>query len=234
MNAPRDSGAATSEELPVQSPLTAAPEALTPGQRNQENKAGIGGCLLYPLFFLVMQPISLLVILTGYSTRRLCPPGYRCRYQIIWPNVALDALIIILTLVLLVLFLRKKAILPALFVAVLGLLFTLATGATMILPNPGGDADPVRSFVVLFVQCFVLMPYFVLSKRVKNTFVAPLDSGSVLDRLVLPVAPLLERFYIWLVGRGKLIFLLVLGFVIIVMAVCSSLGTITGNFNGWI
>ena len=188
-------------------------------------KAGIGGCLLYPVLFLVAQPIAFVVALSEFSK----PKPYYMRYSIYWPSMIADLITLGLVMILSVVFFRKKRILPALFIVVVACLFVLWTGMTFLLLRRAGTPDPIRSFMVLFLQCFILIPYFTLSKRVKNTFVRDLDGSSLLDILFVPMAGPLERLYNWLVRIGKWVFLLVLGFVTVVIGINVVIGLILGR-----
>ena len=189
------------------------------------SKTGIGGCLLYPLLFLIVQPLAFLSALTQRPYSPL-----PATYYIYWPNMILDVLIVCTTLILLVMFLRKKQILPALFIVALAILFAAATALSMFLPPPGGGAtDPIRTLMVLFVQCFILIPYFVLSDRVKNTFVRDLDNSSAFEHLLMPLADPLGRFYGSLVKRRRWVFPIVLGYVIAVTGIGAVIGTLLGR-----
>lgn len=197
-------------------------------QESPKPKSGIRGCLLYPLFFLILQPLAFVILLLKPKPSALA--GYSFRYVVVWMNVILDVVVVGVMLFLLFFFLRKKVVLPGLFIMALVFLFTLFTLVSMILPPPGyGAGDPISGFMVLLIQCFILIPFFVLSKQVKNTFTVPLDPSSAIDRLLLPFQDALERFYAWLVRKGRLIFPLVLGFVVIIMGISAVLGMLAGR-----
>ncbi|MDH4135164.1 MAG: DUF2569 domain-containing protein [Anaerolineae bacterium] len=214
----------TSSHRQTNQPPATTSSAYGVEPQGSQGKAGIGGCLIYPLLFLVVQPIAFLWALSALFRSR----PY-LRYEIYWPNAIADVITLSLTLAVLVMFLRKKRIVPALFVGLLAFLFVLWAGMAFILLRPAGTADPIGPFMVLFLQCFILIPYLTLSGRVKNTFVGELDSSSSLDRLFIPIASPLERFYGWLVRIGKWVFLLVLSFVTVVIGINVVIALILGR-----
>ncbi len=214
---------------PAGSAQDPSPAAVAPGQQaatyKPVEKAGLGGCLLYPLLFLVVQPIG--VVLSLFRRPQVYVPYgyYLAGYRVHWPSVLFNVIVAVLAVLLLVLFLRKKAIVPALFVALLGFWFALATLLFLVVPPPPlGVESPARVWLVLLLQCFILIPYFTLSRRVRNTFVREPDPTSALDRQFMPLSRPATRVYGSLVRGGPRVFLLVLGFVVGVVAVSVPLG----------
>jgi len=177
-------------------------------------KAGIGGCLLYPVLFLVAQPIAFVLMLSEFSN----PKPYYMRYSIYWPYMIYDLVMLGAVALLLVLFVRKKVILPALFVAFLvsfSILSGLLADTLSRLPQARvSGRDPLQSHLVLLFQCLLLIPYFALDGRVKNTFIRPHDDRALLDQLVRPIAAPAERLYGWLARSGKKVFVYTFAFVI--------------------
>lgn len=200
---------------------TSPPAGPSSGHRaepqNHQAKTGIGGCLLYPLFFLSAQ-LFLFVHMLLTSNKSTSLGVYRVTYRIFWPYLIYDLILLGAVAILLLLFLKKKAILPAMFVFFLvsfSILSGLVTHVFWRLPEARvvGQSPLLGHFVLLF-QCLLLAPYFVLDARVKNTFIHELDEHGLVDRLIKPVAAPAQRLYDWLVRRGKKVFLYTLAFVI--------------------
>jgi len=70
------------------------------------------------------------------------------------------------------------------------------------------------SQMVMLFQTLLLVPYFVLDDRVRNTFVNELEEQSALRSIIKPFVPLAARLYAWLQGLGKKVFLFAILFVI--------------------
>ena len=192
-----------------------------------QGKAGLGGCLLYPLLFLIVQPIALIVMLANpRDNTYYVPPGYSVSYRIFWPNLITDLVLVGAALLLLVMFLRKKKILPSLFVTTLLILYTGATVVAIVVQRPAGVGDPIRTVMVLFVQCLILIPYFVLADRVKNTFVQELNPASWLERPLARFTRPLDRLYGGLGRHRRTVTLMVLGYLIVVFMLGAALDSV--------
>jgi hypothetical protein len=140
--------------------------------------------------------------------------------RIFWPYMVYDLVMVGGVLILLTLFLKRKATLPALFVFFMGSI-TLFTGALSTVFSrlsvarvSGRDIFAVH--MVLLFQCLILMPYLVIAERVQRTFTVESDDNAMLDRLVRPVALPAERLYNWLQRRGIKAILFVALFVVAV------------------
>jgi hypothetical protein len=206
----------SSNQVRTNQPL--ADDSSAHGVEPQSNKAktGIGGCLLYPLIFLIAQPFLLVyMLLTSYNS-----PLPMVTYRIFWPYLIYDLLLLGAVVILLLLFARKKAILPAMFVFFLvlfSILSGLLTNLFWRLPEARVTGrDPLLAHFVMLFQCLLLVPYFVLDGRVKRTFIHELDEHYIVDLMVKPIASTAERLYSWLVRRGKKVFLFTFAFVIFV------------------
>lgn len=184
---------------------------------SKEAKTGIGGCLLYPLVFLIAQPILFAYMLL--TSRK--SPFPMATYRIVWPYLIYDLLLVGAVAILLRLFVSKKEILPAMFVLFLlafavlsGLLYSTLgrLSATRVTGR-----DPLSGHLVMLLQCLVLVPYFALSDRVRRTFINESDHQSIVDRLIERIANPARQIYGWLAGRGTKAILLALAFVIAVL-----------------
>jgi hypothetical protein len=159
-----------------------SPSAVPDGPR------GIGGWLILPLLGLILTPIRV-----GFSSVRDLAPALKpgtwaalttpgaAAYHPLWAPVlvfecVVNGLLIVCSLVLLWLFLRKSHRVPLLMVAwlvaivavqVVDLLLVGQIPAAAAAP----DAQGIRDLVRLVLSALIWIPYFLRSKRVKNTFV---------------------------------------------------------------
>lgn len=204
-----------SNDHPVQPTI----DPSTPGSFEPQQKAGksgFGGCLLYPLIFLILQPILFIyMLLTSRSS-----PFPNASYRIFWPYMIYDLIMVGAVIIILLLFIRKKSALPAMFVLFL-ITFAILSGllSDIFSRLPAARVtgrEPMATHLAILAQCLVLIPYFTLSKRVKNTFTHPLDDRSIVDKIVKPVASPAQRLYNWLVRRGKHVIWISIVFVILV------------------
>ena len=150
--------------------------------------AGIGGWLILPLIGLFVRPLIILAALANLlplftnpaAWARLTVPG-NAAYHPLWKPLLLfellaNGLFIAFDVILLVLFFQKRRVVPALMIA-----FMLTTLVFLIIDHvlaqqipfvarrssPEGTMQIVRALAV----CAVWVPYFLVSKRVKATFV---------------------------------------------------------------
>jgi hypothetical protein len=190
---------------------------LTHAEVQRDNtKRGIGGCLLYPLMLLIVQPILFLSMLNSVSTT-----SYPSKREVIWPYMIYDLLLLAAVIVLLVLFVKKSDILPAMFVLFLiifSILSTLSANLFWRFPEArvAGRGDPMLSQMVMLFQTLLLVPYFVLDDRVRNTFVTDLAADSTLGIITRPLLPVASGLYGWLAGLGKKVYVFAIVFVIAV------------------
>ncbi|HSD84472.1 MAG TPA: DUF2569 family protein, partial [Anaerolineae bacterium] len=154
------------------------------------------------------------------------PPGYSVSYRIFWPNLIMDLVLVGAVLLLLIMFLRKKKFLPSLFNATLLILYTGATIVAIVVQRPAGVDDPMRTVLVLFAQCLILVPYFVLSDRVKNTFVQEPNPASWLERTLARFARPCDRLYGWLGRHRRTVTLIVLGYLIAIFLIGAALDSV--------
>jgi hypothetical protein len=186
--------------------------SLESEKSQNDMKKGFGGCLLYPLFLLIVQPIAFIKAMdttTNYS--------YAARYEVFWPYMIYDILLLVAVIVLLVLFWKKIKDLPAMYVLFLvgfSILSTLSANLFWRFPEARVQKDPMLGQFVMLFQALLLVPYFVLDDRVRNTFVNDLDEQSLLGAIVRPFVPLSKRLYSWLKGLEKKVFVFAFLFVI--------------------
>jgi hypothetical protein len=193
-----------------------APEAAP---HNLKAKSGFGGCLLYPLLFLAAQPV-LFVYMLATSFKSPLP---NVTYRIFWPYTIYDLALLAAVITVLWLFVKKKAVAPAMFVlflAVFAILSGLLVNVFWRLPEARVTGrDPLSSHLAMLFNCLLLMPYFARDDRVKNTFIHAPAGDALVDQLIRPVAPVAERLYGWLARSGKRVFVYAFAFVILVFLI---------------
>lgn len=152
----------------------------------KEEPRGLGGWLILPAIGLVITPLSILLTLIndylpifqqGYW-QVLTTPGTSA-YHPLWApiltfEVAGNLVLLAFDVVLIYLFFTKSYRLPGLFIAYLvsRLIFAVADFFLAgLIPAIADQLDPM-SMVQAVAVTAVWIPYFLLSKRVKSTFVA--------------------------------------------------------------
>ncbi len=148
--------------------------------------------------------------------------GYAVTCQIYWPAMIYNLILVGLVLVVLSMFLRKKRIVPALFISAL-VIAAVLNAIIAALTHPYFSSDLLYRLMVLLGNSLFLIPYLTRARRVKDTFVVELSPDSLWDRLFIPLDRPLERFYGWLTGIGRWIFLLSPGFAVVIMLFCGIL-----------
>jgi hypothetical protein len=154
-----------------------------------EPPRGIGGWLILPLLGLILTPLlvlftmvkDLLPVFSSDIWPVLTTPG-SAAYHPLWAvaiifEVAANIATICFAIVLLVMFRAKRRQVPKLMVVwYAALLGVQVVDAILIAQIPAArdaiDAGDYRDLFRALVFCAVWIPYFLISKRVKNTFVA--------------------------------------------------------------
>lgn len=161
--------------------------AGTPESRNH-GPSGLGGWLILIAIGLVLTPLKLGVLLTGTflpmftdgSVRALTTPGSE-HYHSLWlPMIAYEVIgngvFIVGSIVALILFFSRSRRFPHYYIVfLLANLAFLAIdellGAKIPAVAASDDMTSLGQLVRVFVSCCIWVPYFLVSKRVKNTFV---------------------------------------------------------------
>lgn len=151
---------------------------------------GLGGWLILPAIGLFVLPIRLAVSLSndflpifqkGYW-EVLTTPGSEAYHHLWAPliifEIAGNTFFIIFDIVLIFLFFAKSYRLPALFIAflALNLLFVVSDFFFAdLIPAVAAesDAESIKELARSIIGAIIWIPYFLASKRVKNTFVKP-------------------------------------------------------------
>lgn len=152
--------------------------------------AGIGGWLTLPLVGLFIGPIRMVFLLlkdflpifTEANWTTLTTPSTKAYHplslQLIIFKVTGNIIFIILSIALLRLFFRKSRLLPKLMIACL-ILNLFFVGGDFLLVNmitipavvEKSDPESVRELARSIIGVVVWVPYFLISKRVRQTFV---------------------------------------------------------------
>ncbi len=160
-------------------------------------KRGIGGWLVLPALVLIFVPIS--AVLKNYDAYQAAQGFGAVRIYLIYPILAIDAIILISALLLGRLFFRKRRIAPPCLILHFALVFCMWNYADAFLHNY--DVPIVQPTA----HCLFFIPYLTLSRRVQNTFTEDLDRTRWLDRIFCPVSSGLEALYRFLRRTRKLV-----------------------------
>lgn len=159
---------------------------------------GLGGWLILPMIGLAVAPMRLLAVLvTDYAPifqdgvwENLTTPGSGA-YHILWGPLIIFEIVgnlffVVGAGILLVLLLKKSYRFPALMIG-----FLLLNPAFVVLDHILGnlipfiaeldDTESYTEIVRAAVAAMIWIPYFLVSKRVKNTFVKPGVDESVVQ-----------------------------------------------------
>jgi len=165
------------------SAIEAAPVVLP-----QDGPAGLGGWLVVVAIGLFATPIRLATfmlqtyppIFRNGTWERLTTPG-PAPYHPLWGTVLLGEIVInsvfiVIALYLLFLFFRKSRRFPKIYIGLLisSVLFILVDAIAVGVVVPGqGILDPgtLGEFARSLIAASIWIPYLIVSKRVKNTFV---------------------------------------------------------------
>ena len=148
---------------------------------------GLGGWLILPAISLFVLPIRIMgilindflpIFLEGYWDV-LTTPGSEAYHHLWAPLIIFEitgnTLFIIFDIVLIFLFFTKSYRFPALFIAFLLLNFLFAIIDFFfadLIPAIAAESDP-ESVIAMIIGVLIWTPYFLVSKRVKNTFLKP-------------------------------------------------------------
>jgi hypothetical protein len=152
----------------------------------QYNK--IGGWLILVAIGLILTPIRLLVVVakdllpvfSGDVWSRLTTPGTEA-YHPLWAPLLLfeiigNGLFILFPIIIAIFFFQKRQFVPKLIIVLLlsNLLFlAIDFFAADLIPAVASQEDTasLMELARVFIACLIWVPYFLVSKRVKETFV---------------------------------------------------------------
>lgn len=174
---------------PYQTPETVSttPEAVTTSGQ-QDGPAGLGGWLILVGLGTVLSPFRLgalivqtyLPLFSDGTWEALTTPGSE-QYQVLWAPLLIFELVgnagfLLAYLVLALLFFRKSRFFPRVYIALslLNLCFIVVDAwfaSYVLTEEPMFDPDTARELTRSVVAICIWVPYMLVSKRVKNTFV---------------------------------------------------------------
>lgn len=150
--------------------------------------SGIGGWLVFVAIGIILSPIAILVqvlpiyldMFSNGSWEVLTTPGYEA-YNPLWIPIVIGEMVtngglIVAWVFLAVLFFSKKKLFPKLYIGIL--IFTLAfllldtLAVKVVLPDePMFDPDTMTAIIRTVMVVIIWVPYMLVSKRVKATFI---------------------------------------------------------------
>ena len=153
-----------------------------------EKLEGIGGWLLLVAVGIIFSPLRIIFqlfplysdIFTDGYWEILTTPGTDA-YHVMWAPILLvemgtNLVLIFVWLFIIFLFFSKKRAFPKWYIGIV--LFTLlflvfdAFAIKLVLPNePTFDSETVKEIIRTLISCVIWIPYMLISKRVKATFV---------------------------------------------------------------
>lgn len=169
-------------------------------------KSGISGWLLLPVLAIITPPISF--IQKNLEVFRMAQ-NFGGKVFIDWPVMIIDLIILFCLALVAYLFFKKKSIAPVSFVLYILIGFSLWT-----IHDTFADQFKAPIIANIFTS-FVLIPYFVFSKRVKFTFTNELESNIWVERWFKRLIPFLNPFYALLYKARKFLLLEIFLFVVI-------------------
>lgn len=160
--------------------------ATTPTQRNA-GPVGLGGWLILVGFGVCMTPLRLSAEVAQVFGPVLRDGGWRMLFDgerelmlrlLVWFELIANAILIVGSVVMICLFFMRSHWFPRVFIgfiaasfAVLVLDIVLAGQVTSL--DGGFQAEDARGLTRALIYAGVWVPYMLVSKRVRNTFVAP-------------------------------------------------------------
>jgi hypothetical protein len=158
------------------------------GTQDAPTPSGLAGWLILVCLGLLLSPLRMIVLLVQVyapifqdgSWEAVTTPGADA-YHALWAPILITELVgntafVAAGFVLLVLFFNKSRRFPRLFIAyqVANLLFILGDawlGSLVLTREPMFDPDTLREFIRSLIGGLIWIPYMLVSRRVKNTFV---------------------------------------------------------------
>ena len=163
----------------------------------------INGWLWLPALGLAVQPLHfvLLNIVPFFQVH------YPFKIKIDYPLLIADIILLVLIGIVSWFFFNRKRYTPALYI--LYILFMVIMWEVVDGLYESQNDPP---FIAMIFHTLVIIPYLVLSKRVKTTFNNELQEKIYIERVFIPVSTFLDKFYSKLCKRGYFIFVIAILF----------------------
>jgi hypothetical protein len=168
-----------------------------------EKQTKITGWLWMPAIGLIITPIS-------FISKNIAPflrNHYPYRLSVDYTIMLADIFLLVLVGILSWYFFKCKKhshVLYVIYVLIMVLMWLVIDGVHE------SQNDP--PFIAMFFYCMVVVPYLVLSKNAKETFIAELQSSVFIERIVMSSSKFLTMFYAFLSKNKWMIFVLMFAF----------------------
>ena len=165
----------------------------------------ISGWLWLPAIGLAIQPLQfvLLNIVPFFQVH------YPFKIKIDYPLLIADIILLVLIGIVSWLFFNRKRYAPALYILYI---FFMVIMWEVVDGLYESQNDP--PFIAMMFHTLVIIPYLVLSKRVKTTFKNELQEKIYIERVFIPFSTSLDKFYSKLCRTRFFIFIIVILFLI--------------------
>ena len=160
-------------------------------QAESNEPKGLGGWLILPMLGLIIAPVRLIIQIVKDLLPAFAPETWNALttpdspvYHHLWaPVIILETVssigLLLFSVWLLVLFFKKSIRLPKLFITWLILAFVIQILDQILanqIPAVGAQntsPEAIKDLFRAFIAMLIWVPYFIRSKRVKNTFTQP-------------------------------------------------------------
>ena len=165
----------------------------------------IRGWLWLPAIGLIITPISFI----NKCIIPLFQDHYLFIVKIDYTIMFADIFLLILVGIISWLFFKRKKHTPVIYIIYI-LLMVLMWEIVDGLHESQNDPP----FIAMIFYCLAIVPYFTLSKRVKETFIVELSHENFIEKIFIPVESLLKRLHSTLTKSKYFIFLFMLLFIL--------------------
>lgn len=165
----------------------------------------ISGWLWLPAIGLAIQPLQFVLL----NIVPFFQDHFPFRIKINYPVLIVDIILLVLIGIVSWFFFNRKRYTPALYILYI---FFMVIMWEVVDGLYESQNDP--PFIAMIFHTLVIIPYLVLSKRVKTTFKNELQEKIYVERVFIPFSTSLDKFYSKLCKRGYFIFVIVVLFLI--------------------
>lgn len=163
----------------------------------------ISGWLWLPAIGLALQPLQFVLL----NIVPFFQDHYPFRIKINYPVLIGDIILLVLIGIVSWFFFNRKRHAPALYI--LYILFMVIMWEVVDGLHESQNDPP---FIAMIFHTLVIIPYLVLSKKVKTTFNIELQGKIYIEKVFIPFSTFLDTFYSKLCNRGYFIFVIAILF----------------------